>query len=602
MTRRPPKEQRRQRCATDIKYPASNKIEATQGTMGETLETVQIGALFTRLTPEQRIDLAKAIGSTSVGLIGLPPMGRHARHHRRRAVPAAPSNTVQTTISATVRPFATDERVPLYQWHRSVMWILAERDDCSRNMSTRDLVLCALNDIRIDTGLRDHVEFWTQGRDLFCGRSDLFFPFRVGDGGAEGRFLGAILVRNEADNKNVDILDDPRTCADVFDVLCMIKAYHGATAPMAIVSTYARWRLFWLDDAEHDYTPDGQIATLEPAAIAGGTLCGTVSYDCCDPHLVRVIATALHHMHAQSTNKSPETNLVARVGASMARVAWERHVPKTFVLRRDGNAAGLLATTDFVLIDDLGAGADGRAWKARPCGRKHDNLSPKDANGIGVGNHLVQPTEVVIKFGHESADAEPGDEDDLQSGGCLWREALVWRRAWGVSTAHTTALCGRPALVMPYARPVAANVDDANRVGAIEVVLQAVERMAAAGLCHDDLHWRHVGIIPRCLSCNTDTADGIVQEAGGMVVFFDLARVSRRRPEKASARMKAALGLCSRDGGDDGNNSSDSDDDTSQSDTESTGNIGEGSPREDGSADGDDESHGGDAALARDCF
>ncbi|AJF98083.1 hypothetical protein TW95_gp1349 [Pandoravirus inopinatum] len=532
-------------------------------------------------------------------------MGRHARHRRRRAIPAAPSNTVQTTVSATLRPFAADERVPLYQWHRSVVWILAERDDCSRNMSTRDLVLCALNDIRIDTGLRDHVEFWTQGRDLFRGRSDLFFPFRVGDGGAEGRFLGAVLVRNEADDKDVDILDDSHVCADVFDILCMIKAYHGATVPMAIVSTYARWRLFWLDDAEHDWAPEGQMATLESAALTGDTLCGTVSYDCCDPHLVRAIATALHRMHAQPTDKQPVLGLVARVGAFMAHAAWERHAPEVSTSHGADGAIDSSTGTDFVLTDDLGAGADGRAWKARPYySRKHDNLSPKDANGIGVGNHLVQPTEVVIKFGHESADAEPGDEDDLQSGGCLWREALVWRRVWGVSTVRTTALCGRPALVMPYARPVAASVDEANHNGVTDVVLQAVERMAAMGLCHDDLHWRHVGMIPRCLSDNPPAVNNnAAQDAGGMVAFFDLARVSRRRPEKASARMKAALELCPKGGADDdGNDGGDSDDDTSQSDAESINNLGDGSLGEDGSADGDDESHGGDAALTRDRF
>ncbi|ATE82164.1 hypothetical protein psal_cds_358 [Pandoravirus salinus] len=537
--------------------------------MSETQETPEIGALLARLTPEQRTGLAKAIGSTSVGLLGLPPMARHARHRRHRAPSAAvPPTTTQTAASVMLRSFIADERVPLCQMHRSGMWALAERDDCSKSMSARDLVLQALYDIRNDTGLRADMGFWTQGRDLFRGRSDLFFPFCVGAIGGDDHFSGAVIARGEAKNKDLDTLDNARMHTDVFDVLCMIKAYHGATAPMAIVSTYARWRLFWLDDAYSACTLDGETPTLGPATIAGNLLCGTAPYDCCDPRLVRVIATALHRMHAQPTSKPPAPDLAAHVGTSTARVAWERSAPETTTLRRVGDSWGPPTATDFVLIGDLGAGADGRAWKARPYTRDGvgSSSSPKGTANIGdVDGHTADLIDVVIKFGHEGADVEPGDGDDLQSGGCLWREALVWRRVWGVTTARTTTLCGRPALVMPFARPVAASTDEANRVGAIDAVLQAVERMAAAGLCHDDLHWRHVGIIAQRQCGDATVVNGAAQNMADMVVFFDLARVSRRRPERASARMKAALGLCSDDSGDG------ADSDASGGGTESSG-------------------------------
>nr|UMO78825.1 hypothetical protein [Pandoravirus belohorizontensis] len=480
-----------------------------------------------------------------------------ARHRRFRP---AKSNA-QAAPAAAERPFAIDDGVRLCQRHTSCAWLLAGCGRVSQlHESTRDLVLYALRDITADAGLCDEVQYWTQGRDLFRGRGDVLFAYRADTGPSDDvAFLGAVIVCDE--HWRGDVLDDPDVCADVADVLRMLAAYHGVAEPLAIVSTYARWRLFWLDKDGADCggkDPLDVAAGSSRASVAGGQLCASATYDCCDRRLVRVIATAVHRMRAQSPRSPMSRGLVARVGASMERAAWES---RDFAPHREGNSAApfglsFKAAADFILTDDLGAGADGRVWRARPvpsappCDQDADRHA-RERNTIPHGGDV----DVVIKFGHDQQDAEPGDQDDLQSGGCLWREALLWRRVWDVADVHTTVLCGRPALIMPYARSVAADIDEAGRTGATESALRAIDHMAAMGLCHDDLRWRHVGKIaaPSCAGPEPSTEM--------TTVFFDLARVSRRSPERAARRMKRALGLCAHDGNDNDDDSQDKDHD-----------------------------------------
>ncbi|AGO82447.2 hypothetical protein pdul_cds_402 [Pandoravirus dulcis] len=567
--------------------------------------SVSLDALLARLTHEQRVDVAKAIGSTSVGLIGLPEMARH-----RRFRPAKSNGQAQAAPTVAERPFAVDDGVRLCQRHTSCTWMFAGYGRTSQlHESTRDLVLYGLRDITADAGLCGEVQYWTQGRDLFRGRSDVLFTYRADvDPSEDVAFLGAVLVCEE--HWRGDVLDDPDVCVDVADVLRMLAAYHGVAEPLAIVSTYARWRLFWLDKDAADCGEKDSVNTataLPGAPAAGGRLCASATYDCCDQHLVRIIATAVHRMRAQSPRDSTPSGLVARVGVSLERVAWEN---RDCAPRHENNVSthfrvSLKAAADFILTDDLGAGADGRAWRARPIPAVplRDQDVDRRPNGRDNVPHGADGdnADVVIKFGHDQEDAEPGNDDDLQSGGCLWREALLWRRVWGVADVHTTVLCGRPALIMPYAWPVAADADEAGRTGATESVLRAIDHMAAMGLCHDDLRWRHVGKIaaPSCA--------GPVSSAETMTVFFDLARVSRRSPERAARRMKRALGLCAHDDNDDNDdddsqdkdhdhdhNNAQSDDDDQSDDTGSSSESDDSVTRDgdaceqDGSTDGDE--------------
>lgn len=442
--------------------------------------------------------------------------------------------------------------------HHSLTWTHA--GSYTWHITTKELVADAARDVLADTGLSDRLHFFLCGFDLFRPRRDLYCLFRVtNDTKHQGPFVGAVLAAEG------DAANSPRVWSQIYDLLCMFKAYHGATAPLVILSTYARWRVFWLQgDTESSSPPEGAIAH-EPAIER---LCAGPIMDRADPLSVPTIATALHKMHAQvsrdlsgaSTASPREMRLAAKVSASNESVQWigyraprctstasnrlhvahQRHATNDGAKARDAKGEG--DACRYVLTKDLGAGGDGHAWRAHA-------LYEDDRTGNGTDGDDHTVTDAVIKFGHESTDLQPGDEGDVTTGGCIWREAMVWRLAWDEDRVRALPLCGWPALVMPYASPLATDAADAVERGVVPLVLRAIESMAAKGLCHDDLHWRHVGWIgsPIGRDRRVDRQDAPTRvdtaADGGRVVFFDLARVSLRRPDKAARRMKKALGL-----------------------------------------------------------
>ncbi|WBR14444.1 hypothetical protein pkur_cds_269 [Pandoravirus kuranda] len=513
----------------------------------------EIVALLAGLPAEAIADLAKS-GYSSVGLLGLPPIERPRASCGRRA------NRVPS-ITLTEFAFECDPTVPLCETRHSVTW--AHAGPHTWHIATKELVAHATRDVLADTGLSDRLDFFLCGFDLFRPRRDLYCLFRVAKDNTErqGPFVGAVLAAEG------DAANSPRVWSQVYDLLCMFKAYHGATAPLVVLSTYARWRVFWLQG-------DTASSSLPAGATAQGTaverLCAGPIMDRADPLLVPTIATALHKMDAQvsldpdgAPISSPgEMRLAAKVNTSDKSVQWigyrvhrctstggnrsyVAHKPRAIDGGTKAHGANDRGDTvcHYVLTQDLCAGGDGHAWRARAlC----ENVGTN--NGTVVGDPSAD--DVVIKFGHESTDLQPGDEGDVTSGGCIWREATAWRLVWGEGRVRAICLCGWPALVMPYASPLARDATEAAERGVVPRVLRAIESMAAKGLCHDDLHWRHVGWvgspIDRERGADGQDAATIVDtvDNGGQVVFFDLARVSLRLPDKAARRMKKALGLC----------------------------------------------------------
>lgn len=497
----------------------------------------------------------KSTHCVSVGLFGLPPIDRPRASHGRRA-----NNNKAPEIALTECIFDHDPDVPLCKSSHSVTW--AHAGPYTWHIATKELVAHATRDVLADTGLSDRLHFFLCGFDLFRPRRDLYCLFRVTkeDPKYQGPFVGAVLAAEG------DAANSPRVWSQIYDLLCMFKAYHGATAPLVILSTYAQWRVFWLQ-GDTESTP-ASVSVTAARGPAAGALCAGPIMDRADPALVPTIATALHCMHAQISrdpcdilaSSSREMRLAAKVSTSSKRVQWVFYrAPRSVssddniacAARRSSAPEGGSEVTAhdneddggacaYMLVKDMGTGGDGHAWRAHPMCENSDD------------DHTVGDTVVVIKFGHESTDLQPGDEDDVTSGGCIWREALVWRLVWGEHRVRAIHLCGWPALVMPFASPVATDAADAIERGAAPFVLDAIESMAAKGLCHDDLHWRHVGWIgppidwSRCADKKdtTTTASGVSVDSG-RVIFFDLARVSACRHDKAARRMKKALGLCS---------------------------------------------------------
>nr|UDO47681.1 hypothetical protein [Pandoravirus massiliensis] len=507
---------------------------------------------------------------SSVGFFGLPPIDR-VRAPPGRRIDKGPS------IALAERPFEPDPDVSLCETRHSVTWM--HTGPYTRNIGTKELVADATRDILADTGLSDRLQFFLCGFDLFRPRRDLYCLFRlVGDPKRQGPFVGAVLASEG------NAVGSPRVWSQVYDLLCMFKAYHGAAAPLVVLSTYAKWRVFWLEDDTESAAPSPPVAGAFLCGPATEALCAGPIMDRADPMLVPAIATALHRMHEQvsrddndscDVGESPShrTRLAAKVSTSSKTVQWvqyseARSTPDEACLSRLSHRCPAACdryraqihgerhgdARDYVLIKDMGVGGDGHAWVAH-------SLCATDGN---ADSHTSD--RVVIKFGHESTDLQPGDESDVASGGCLWREALVWRLVWGVDDVQARSLCGWPALVMPFARPVADNVADAVKCGVAPFVICAIERMAAKGICHDDLHWRHVGWIGPAVDWRSVAAEDDVALAidapnhSGQIVLFDLARVSARQPNKAARRMKKALGFCPRKNDEDTGHDSDDDD------------------------------------------
>lgn len=173
----------------------------------------------------------------------------------------------------------------------------------------------------------------------------------------------------------------------------------------------------------------------------------------------------------------------------------------------------------FILLRDLHGGADGRVW-----------MVCTEAGHVGV-----------LKFGQLRE-----RETDLSAVKArLEQEAQVWISVWKQPHVRVISLAGEHALLMPYVEPVALDEKHAPiRTPLLErAVHAAVQQMAAAGYCHLDLHWRHVGMLHGegaiQLRRKKKSTSGDVPS----IILFDLTRVKQSTEEEAMTHMLEALEL-----------------------------------------------------------
>nr|UMO78985.1 hypothetical protein [Pandoravirus belohorizontensis] len=359
---------------------------------------------------------------------------------------------------------------------------------------------------------------------------------RLVDGPRDRFYAGVVLVRaRDDDGGHGGDNDDRRNNNDdgsaratdlgesIFDWLMVLRAYRGVAAPVAAVVAAGAWRLFWLADAvplavggvDHtEYPPGGDVHQVR---------C-TRAYNHSDEGLARLLArvfdgmatalaTFMYTPAAPTVATTPLWACVDPLGVSWVSPSDGDHNNNSNN-NQDGNDA--VNDNRFLLMTYLGSGLDGRAWHCRSRGNAWH------ARGC------------VLKFGHAAKDDRTAGHAGTPSmPGRLQREMHLWRSVWGVGETRVLRLAGRPALLMPFAHPIAAVACGAS--GHIDAptrteVAHAIGRMASHGLCHDDLAWRHVGRIQR--------ADGCTQ-----VVLFDLARVRVMPPADAVVAMCDQLGL-----------------------------------------------------------
>jgi hypothetical protein len=272
---------------------------------------------------------------------------------------------------------------------------------------------------------------------------------RLANGGlGASRPVGVIEVKQPL----VGILDDPRFLGQVLDYLRILRHQFGVIDAFAIGSTYSQWRVYRLP--EHDV-----VCGPNRLVEAGATLDGFS-----DVHvLCRTLCCALRCMNEAAMQpedaRFPVSLDPSRAYMQVDVASWRWATRKAKAL----NFNSMPTSSSLLLLRDLGRGLHGHAW-----------LACSDAG-------LVCVVKIALSPSTQAAAAQVHAQDTLE-------EEL---RAWKIVNPHAAAALGtimsRRALRMAYAKPVARGECDAR-------VAAAVANMAAKGVWHRDLSWRHVGM------------------------------------------------------------------------------------------------------------
>ncbi|KAL6044112.1 hypothetical protein QOT17_023476 [Balamuthia mandrillaris] len=300
---------------------------------------------------------------------------------------------------------------------------------------------------------------------------------------ALGRPVGVVALKSPAPPDSTEnVLDSKNLAGQVYDRLKCLQSYRGFEHPFAIASTYQEWRICWLntdaakraaretrldfftynessvrqqlpesppcwDNSEEDEKDEEQLESATPTEIGDGQF---------PAFLCPAGAASIYE--------------------------WQLGLPPT--LKLQVNKLPGQNTTNFYLLQDLGAGADGRVWLA--------------ATAYG--------TACALKYAHAALAFT------------LFKEAELWNTIWK-RKARCQKIGGQLALVMPYVKPC--TKEEFTKREVVAAIKEAAERMMEAGYDHGDLKREHVG-----LYCDL--------KGGHKAVFFDLARAKPLKPHKSS--------------------------------------------------------------------
>jgi hypothetical protein len=310
----------------------------------------------------------------------------------------------------------------------------------------------------------------------------------------------------------------------IFDYMLQLRSFHGLKHVFGIVSTYKQWRIYWLNDKNCRNAAASAILQPPAGAISARVkerkenekiltkldfnpsnriVCGSKIYEWNDSGLPRALCSVLLKMYSSPYCEVKLLDLNRPyIVIDGSQWSWSTFLfcnsPDTFL---NYSRIPTKQSSKFILLRDLRAGADGRVWMA--C---------TEAGLVGV-----------LKF--------PKHNDLAQAD----LEATVWREVWGQAGARAVSLANHAALLMPYVEPVTLDADGKpTELFLIETAVRtAVQRMAEAGYCHKDLHWRHVGKFPKPLNSGDHFE----------IVLFDLGRVEKMESAAAISFMLDSLKL-----------------------------------------------------------
>ena len=282
-----------------------------------------------------------------------------------------------------------------------------------------------------------------------------------------------------------------------YDYAMELRHLHGLQWAFVILTTFAHWRVLWLDDAAGNY--GAELAALDDESVAApratvdapGAICGGIVRGIGRPQVASFLASVLLKMAKSPRNASGP---VCRPLLQPRGMQWQRYAEpqdSSYSFPADPRPP-------FVRLEQLLSGRDGSCWI------------------VAKGNQ-----KYVLKIVRKAATAT---DDDARN--AALREASRWECIWGVSSQAVMVL-GRHALVMPY---VEIFPDAASYMARVRDVEVAVAEMADKGFVHGDLfdcdgtvkYW-HFGLLR------------------GRVVAIDLQAMTRMDPAAATADVRGQI-------------------------------------------------------------
>ena len=281
----------------------------------------------------------------------------------------------------------------------------------------------------------------------------------------------------------------------------------GLLMPIGIMTTYNEWKICWLSSADNI----ANATTMEDIQNLNVSVTGAEAedhpkfhetdvfrYD--NPALIEALVSAVIKMN--NVPIAPTRTILQQDEGGRRKFGCANISSSTFIWSVLPSEVSKLSfelpapqSKNYYLLQDFHGGADGRVWLSM--------------NGKG--------RLCVLKF---------SSSPDLLSG-----EAKIWNEVWGIS-ARNIRLLDSPAMLMPFVfhgcilpgnrvgfRPLGSwlsgefNVDsilnnaevdaDFDRKSVTEyyndpdkVAREALQVLAHAGYQHNDLHWRHVALLP----------------------------------------------------------------------------------------------------------
>lgn len=443
---------------------------------------------------------------------GLPELGPISETNLT-SKPSVPTDEQHKKAYITVKSFST-----LSNWvpklpPRSTLWNCYQPEDghlggYSNEDGVSFNVKLVIKDVLDYMGVKGEVRI-REEVEIMRNRPDFMLIL------VNGHPIGTI----EGKQPGLEAMTNPNILGEVYDQLVHLHSIFRVDHPFAILTSYEQWRICWLNDNSRAQLTELPVSDpfLTPVKSTGESksggehspplpqtpsrqqgvgklqndndsdsdeilnfdddenreFCGTDVIEWTDGTLPRVLVSVIEKMIVSKQLLDTEPTVLRLANATTS--AWKKAPDRNSL--NFGLCIGK-SVKNFFLWEDLGTGADGRAFL----------VSGGTKRAVGV-----------LKFFHRDAERKASHEEGM------WKTA--YSHLAPVSSLRMVTVMGATALLMPWFQ---APKRTKQELAAVNLTL--TEDFKNRGLCHDDVAWRNVGIY---------------EENGKMkAVVFDMQRVS----------------------------------------------------------------------------